>query len=140
MPILQEAEFAGIRSALSLLLTHTYSRSVVVAGAEDAHGVVTSVPGSAVAGLPCKFALSRLVSGSRVIRSEDGITEVRTPTLTVPYDDPIARGDVVTNILDQTGSVLEAGPFTVSQIDPSAGLGMSLKKSCTLLSGTVRRA
>lgn len=122
------AEAAAIRSALSILLVHSYTRTPVTAGAEDAHGNETSSAGTPVTSVPCKYRVS-----NRALRDETGITIVSTPTLKVAHDDPLATGDLVSNIQNSEGTVLLAGPLTVGVPLSGDGLGPALTRRFELL-------
>lgn len=126
------AEVAGIRTALSVFLTHTYTRTPVSESADDVYGPGRT-EGAAVTGQPCKYRAEdrlRLADGDRVT--------VSVPTLTVAHDDPLDVGDLVSNVQDSTGAVLLVGPLTVETMVASAGLGPTLKKRAVLRGGDIR--
>lgn len=126
--LITSEEAVSIRAALSILLTHTYSRTPVTAGVEDAHGNVTSSAGTPVTGLACKYR-----SRTRPIRDEAGVTLVATPTIKVAHDSPLVTGDLVSNIQNSEGTVLLAGPLTVGAQLNSDGLGPALTRRFELL-------
>src|SRR5581483_5926906 len=89
-------------------------------------------PGTPMTGQPCKYAASmrvRLTNGDRMV--------VAVPTLTVKADDPIKPGDDVSSVLDSDGNILLAGPIRVYDVQASAGLGPTLKKTAILQGGDI---
>lgn len=126
--LITTAEATAIRSALSTLLVHTFTRTPVTAGAEDAHGNVTSSAGTPVTGLACKYR-----SRTRPVRDEAGVTLVATPTIKVAHNSPLTTGDLVSNIQNSEGTVLLAGPLTVGAQLNSDGLGPALTRRFELL-------
>lgn len=129
--LLTTAEATSVRDALSVLLVHSYTRTPVTAGAEDAHGNETASSGTPVTAVACKYRVS-----NRAVRDETGITIVSTPTLKVAHDDPLATGDLVSNIQNSEGTVLLAGPLTVGVPLSGDGLGPALTRRFELLGAT----
>lgn len=127
MPMISASLTRTIRRMLAPLLSNTYTRTTEGAGVQDAHFNETAEPGTPVSGLPCVFLWS-----DRLVIDEGGRTTVKTPTLYVPYDDPLAVGDEVTNVIDRDGTVLLAGPALVDTIDPAAESGGSAIKIAVL--------
>src|SRR5688572_5402605 len=127
--LISSAEAVGVREALDVFMVHTYTRTPLTAGTEDAHGDATQTPGTPVTDVPCKYRPDARI---RVRNDEGGVTFVRTPALTVAHDDPLDDTDSVSNIRDSEGTVLLAGPIQVGAPVPSAGLGPLLKKTFVL--------
>lgn len=122
MPLLSSSAIASIRAGLSITLTHTYTRTPMVAGSEDDWGETDPVPGTPVVGVSCRYETIQ-----RAIRDAGGVTLVNLPTLAVAATDPIKAGDAVSNIVGSDGVVIAAGPFRVERLlDDSAGLGAAL--------------
>ena len=126
--LITTAEATGIREALALFLVHSFTRTPVTAGAEDAHGNIPSSLGTPVTGLACKYR-----SRTRPVRDEAGVTLVATPTIKVAHDSPLVTGDLVSNIQNSEGTVLLAGPLTVGAQLNSDGLGPALTRRFELL-------
>lgn len=135
MPLLSDAEFTPIREALAVFLVHSYTRQVYAAGAEDAHGNTADAPsGDPVTGVACAYA-----TRETLVNDLQGSRLVNIPVLTLAWDDPLAVGDRVSNVTDQTGAVLLAGPAVVETISVAAGLGAATQKFAFLrASRTVR--
>jgi hypothetical protein len=122
------AEATSIRAALGLFLVHSYTRTPNTT-ADQGYGD-EDTPGTPGAGQPCKYRAQtsvRLTGGDRML--------VNVPTLTVPAADPIKAGDSVSNVADSDGNVLLAGPIRVYDVQASAGLGPTLKKTVILQGG-----
>lgn len=122
---------AQLRRTFDSLLAHTYTRTPVTV-TDGPYGSETTT-GAPVTGQPCRYRPTdrlRLADGARVT--------VSVPTLTVPHDDPIAVGDLVSDVRDSEGVVLLAGPLAVETIEASAGLGPVLQKRAVLRGGDVR--
>lgn len=116
-----------VRGKLGLFRVHTCSIVPITQGAEDAYGDTADTPGTARTSVACKY-----LPADTLRVDDDGRVTSRVPTLTVAYDDALAVGDRVSNIVDADGTVLAAGPMTVQSIIPSAGLGYTLKKTAVL--------
>ena len=127
--LISSAEATGIRAALALFRVHTYTRTPVTAGAEDAHGDVTYTRGTPVTGVACKYVADETV---RVIRDAGGATIVTVPTLTVAHDDPLDENDLVSNVQNSEGGVLLADTVEVGALISSDGLGPALSKKFML--------
>jgi hypothetical protein len=127
--LISSAEAPSIRAALGLFLVHTYTRTPVTEGADDAHGNAAETPGTPVTGVACKYRSEDRV---RIRNDDGGATIVRAPSLTVAHDDPLDETDTVSNIRDSEGTVLLAGPIQVGAPVPSAGLGPVLLKKFIL--------
>lgn len=133
MSLLQDAEFAAIRDALEIVLTHTATVTPMVDGAEDAEGNVPKVPGPPQAGVPCNYTTIQ-----RAVRDEGGVTLVSVPALMASATGPIVVGAQVSAITDQLGAVILAGPARVERVlDDTAGLGAPLLPMYELRSGSV---
>lgn len=117
-------------------LTHTYTRSTVtISDTADTWGDEAVSAGAGTSGLRCLYG-----SQAEALTSDtQGYRTVRVPILYVAPDDPLAVGDVVTNVLDAAGAVLAAGPLTVEAINLNAEAGLSVLKGVTLRE-TVGRA
>lgn len=123
---------AQLRRTFDSLLAHTYSRTPVTSAGDDGYGATTT-PGTTVTGQTCRYRPAdrlRLDNGDRVT--------VSVPTLTVPHDDPISVGDLVSDVRDSDGVVLLAGPLAVESVEASAGLGPTLQKRAVLRGGDIR--
>lgn len=116
-----------VRNALRPLLNNLYTRTPVTSGAVDAHYDETPVPGTPVTGLPCAY-----LATNRLLVDEAGRRTVSVPTLYVYDDDPLAVGDLVSDISDRNGTVTLAGPMAVETIDPAIESGASVMKIATL--------
>lgn len=116
-----------LRTAMAPILTHSYTRTGITQGAEDAWGDTADTEGTPATGQPCV-----LVWRDQMVIDDLGRRTVRVPRLYVPYDDPLAVGDLVSNVADASGTAIAAGPLTVDTVDPAAGLGSSALKICTL--------
>lgn len=121
-----------VARTLDRQLVHTYSRSTVTGGDEDAWGDEQATASAATSGLRCLYGAETRILNDQSIRDEYGSRIVKVPTLFVPPTDPLAVGDVVTSILDAGGATVAAGPFIVESINPNAELGLSVLKSCAL--------
>jgi hypothetical protein len=136
MPILSARLPAAVRAAMRPLMTqHTYTRTVVAATpvlddeddpTYDDWGNPITTDGTPTTGLPCLYQSVR-----RLRTTEAGSVLVDVSTLTVPYDDPVAVGDRVTNVTDRDGTVLVAAA-SVESFDPNAEAGASVMKVCVL--------
>lgn len=128
MPLLADAEFTPIREALALFLVHSYTRQAYTTGTVDAHGNAVEVAaGSPVTGVACQFSLRQ-----ELINDAQGSRLVSLPVLKLAWDDPLAVGDRVSNVQDQTGAVLLDGPARVETVTASAGLGAVVERFATL--------
>lgn len=130
--LIGSAEAVGIRTALSVFRVHLATITPVSAGAEDAHGNATRVPGTPRTGVACKYR-----ADDRVRVDEGGTLILRAPTLTLAHDDVIDEGDLISDIRDSEGVVLVAGPLEIGPPAYSAGLGPSLSKKLILRSAEV---
>ena len=131
MAIISAGTTAQLRRVFDSLLAHSYTLTPVTAGADDGYGS-SETEGTPVTGKTCRYRATnrlRLDQGNRVI--------VSTPVLTVPHDDPIKSGDLVSNVQDSDGQVLLVGPVEVETIEASAGLGPTLQKRAVLRGGDV---
>src|SRR3712207_741930 len=99
--MLDAAELADLRADLAVFYVHTYTRTPMAEGATDPEGNARSEPGTPVTGLPCAYA-----SQSRLRVNGVGAVTENAPTLTVPTTDPLAVGDLVSDIRDSEGAVL----------------------------------
>ena len=114
------------------LLTHSYSRTPVTQGSDDAWYDTSDTAGTTVTGLPCV-----LVWEDRLVVDDNGRRTLRIPVLYLPADDTLAVGDRVSSVTDAGGTVQAAGPLTVQSIDPAMGLGSSAMKIAVLRGATV---
>lgn len=124
MGLLADAEFAGIRAALEVTLTHRCTITPQIVGSADSENNTPTVDGMPVTGVPCTFS-----TVSRVTRDEGGTTLVNVPSLTVSATATIAIGSKVTAITDQLGGTPPgaAGTFRVERVlDDTASLGTAL--------------
>lgn len=68
-----------------------------------------------------------------MIENERGRVAVNVPTMEIDYDDPLAVGDFVQEIVDRAGNVLAAGPLRVTEIAPLAAMGGLWRRSAVLI-------
>lgn len=127
MPGLPASLARQVRNALRPLMSVSYTRTPIVAGVQDAHFNETSVAGTPVTGQPCAYLVQ-----DRLVVDEGGRRTVSTPMLYVYDTDPLAVGDLVSDITDREGTVLQAGPLVVETIDPAAEVGASTMKIARL--------
>jgi hypothetical protein len=134
MPLLlANSEFAGLRAALEITLTHTCTITPMTTGAEDSEGNVPDVTGAPVTGVLCRYE-----TATQAVRDEGGITLASVPQLSVSATTSIAPGSLVSAVTDQLGNVLLAGPSRVERLlDDTAGLGAALLPVWELRSGAV---
>lgn len=124
MTLLNDAAFAGIRSALEITLTMTCTLTPMVAGAPDGENNVAYAPGTPVTNAPCRFEAI-----SRAVRDEGGVTLINVPTLSVSATQAIAVGTRVSAVTDQLGGTPPgaSGAFVVERVlDDTAGLGAAI--------------
>lgn len=127
MSMLAASEAAGIRATLGLLRAHTYTRAAITQGSEGDWGQTPATPGTPATGLPCLYA------PTTTLRTDDlGRVTLDQPSLRIPSTDALAVGDLVSDIRDQEGTLLLAGPLTVESIRPVAGLGANLQRRAIL--------
>lgn len=123
------------------MLTHSYTRTSVAPGdTEDAWGDESSDPGTGTSGLRCLYGSQDRLYREPLTSDGVGARTIRVPTLFVGPDDPLAVGDVVTNVLDAAGAVLVPGPLTVEAVTLNAEVGISLLKEATLRETVGRRS
>lgn len=139
--MISEADFASIAQAFEIFLNHRYTRTPTTASTTNAHNEITSVPGAPVGGQRCFYEVKDTV------RMVDGVlVRVSTPTIALAVDDPLAAGDLVSDIRTQPtsalpdGQLLLAGPLVVESIDEAAELGQSIRRVATLRGTDVQRA
>lgn len=128
-PLISAGTAASIRRVFGDMMAHTYAMTPVTEGSDDGYGP-TRTEGTPVTGKPCSYRQTR-----RLRLDEGNQVTVDTPTLTVPYDDPIAVGDLVADVRDSDGVVLLVGPVRVETIEASAGLGPTLQRRAVLRGG-----
>lgn len=131
MPIISAGTTAQLRRVFDGLLAHSYTLTPVTASADDGYGGDTT-EGAPVTGKTCRYRATdrlRLENGDRIT--------VSTPVLTVPHDDPIKVGDMVSDVKDSDGVLLLAGPIAVETIEASAGLGPTLQRRAILRGGDI---
>lgn len=135
MPILGTADIADLRSLLADVLAHTYTRLTPgAAGAEDAWGQATYGADATTAGAACLYQPSE-----RLGVDAQGLTAISQPALLVRYDDALAVSDRVSDIRDNGGTLLIAGPLAVDTLEPVAGAGQTLYKRALLSAAEVSR-
>jgi hypothetical protein len=115
------------RTQLGRFRVHTATITPSTEGTEDIYFDAADTPGTPRTGVACKY-----VPADTLRVDDDGRVTSRAPTLMVAYDDALAVGDRVSNIVDADGTVLAAGPLVVQSIVPAAGLGYSLKRTAIL--------
>jgi hypothetical protein len=126
--LIGSAEAVSIRAAFDVLLVHTYTRTPNTIS-DQGYGD-EDTPGTPVTSQRCKYRAQtrvRLTNGDRML--------VNAPTLTVQAADPISKGDDVSDVADSDGNILLAGPIRVYDVQASAGLGPTLKKTVILQGG-----
>jgi hypothetical protein len=121
-----------LRTLTAPLLVHSYTRTPITQGSEDAWGDTADTAGTPVTALPCV-----LVWTDQFVNDDLGRRTIRTPQLYVPYDDTLTVGDRVSTVADAEGTTIAAGPMTVESLDPAAELGSSALRIATLRGATV---
>lgn len=130
--MLSAGEAVQLRSDLFRMLSHTYSRTPITQGTEDAWGDAADTPGSVATAQPC------LYSPVQTIRSDaGGRVTIDRPNIRVPSTDPLAVGDLVSAIADQAAVSLVSGTFKVDAIEPVAKFGYTLQKRAYLQAAQV---
>jgi hypothetical protein len=114
-------------------MTHTYTRTPVTPGAVNNHNEATLVEGTPVSGVVCLFGAK-----DTLVADPAGDRTVSVPVLRIAPSDPLAVGDLVSDILDRNGAVLLAGPLVVETIDEGAQAGASVMRTATLRGTDVR--
>jgi hypothetical protein len=109
-------------------MTHTYTRTPVTPGAVNNHN-----EGTPVSGVVCLFGAK-----DTLVADPAGDRTVSVPVLRIAPSDPLAVGDLVSDILDRNGAVLLAGPLVVETIDEGAQAGASVMRTATLRGTDVR--
>jgi hypothetical protein len=134
MVLVSDAKLARLGARLDRILVHTYVRTPMAAGSEDAWGEMDPAPGTPTTGVRCAYGTVQTVA-----RDAGGVTIVNVPALTVSAADPLAIGDRVTNVTDQLGRVLLAGPARVESLLEARGaeLGAALQYVYELRVGMV---
>lgn len=119
----------SLATAFAALCRNTYTRTPYVrSGAtEDNYYGGSGSDGTPVPGVPCLYHPASTPSYSAI----GGLVR-ETPTLSVLPGDPLKVGDLVSAILAADGSVLEAGPLTVTAIDEHAPFGALAKRTASL--------
>lgn len=129
-----------VSRTLQRFLVHTYTRSSVTpADTEDAWGDEEETPDASTSGLRCLYGSQERLYSETLTADATGSRTIRTPALFVPPSDPLAVGDVVTNVLDAAGTVLVAGPLEVESVTLNAELGLSVMKVAALRQTVGRR-
>lgn len=100
-------------------LDQTYARVPIVGlSGEDDWGQQEAESGAPITGLACK-----LRTIETILRDDHGVMVVRRPLLSIHLDDPLAVGDLVTDVRDREGRLL-LERAAVLRIDVSAvGVG-----------------
>jgi hypothetical protein len=121
----------SLAATFDALARHTYTRTPVTAtpGDEANYYEETEAPGVAVPAVRCRFQPKTQVDFAAI-----GALESRDDLLHVFPDDPLAAGDLVSDVRDQLGRVLLAGPARVSKVDDVAGIGSAFKRVASLVS------
>lgn len=116
----------------SVLLRHTYTRTPVDPGPDDANYNETSVPGAPTAGVRCQ------ARGRQRLQTTDGSwVTVDAPALFIAESDPLQVGDLVSDIKNEAGVVILAGPLTVETILPRDLGGSTMWRLAQLSGGRV---
>ncbi len=113
------AELAGFKSLVQSSFVHRYTRKAVSDGTVDTWKMAPPTYGSPTSDLICNF-----VGEGTIVTRVEGVTKIDAPTISVPDTDTIKTGDEVTNIVDQLGNVLHAGPLYAEVKTPVAGFGV----------------
>ncbi len=106
--MMSAGEATQLRRDLLRMMGHTYSRTPVTQGTEDAWGQAAQTAGTVTTAQPC------LYSPTQTLRSDTGgRVTIDRPNIRVPSTDPLAVGDLVTVIADAAGTSLVSGTFKV---------------------------
>jgi hypothetical protein len=136
MVLVSNARLARLGVRLDRILVHTYTRVPQTTPTDaDAWGETDTAPGTPATGVRCSYSSTY----QKTVRNAAGVTIVTVPALTVSASDPLAIGDRVTNVTDQLGRVLLAGPARVESLLEARGseLGAALQYVYELRVGTV---
>jgi hypothetical protein len=135
MALVSDARLGRLATKLDRILVHTYTRTPMVPGSDDDWGETDTVPGTPTVAVPCSYTSTY----QKAVRDAGGVTVVTVPALTVSITDPLAIGDRVTNVQEQLGRVLLAGPARVESLLEARGaeLGATLQYVYELRVGTV---
>lgn len=129
------AEADAIRSAIGITFTNSYTRMSVTSGAEDAHGNAANTLGTPATGVACQFD-----PRGRILTNQGGTTYIERPTLGVQASDPLAPGDVVSDVRNAQNVVQAAGPLTVGRRLNADELGVTLFRVYELLGADEERS
>lgn len=130
--MMSAGEAAGIRTDLLRLLNHSYSRTPITQGSQDAWGDAAATPGTVATAQPC------LYSPVQTLRSDTGgRVTIDRPNIRVPPTDPLAVGDLVSAVVDQAGTSLVSGTFRVETLEPVAKFGFIVQKRAYLMAAQV---
>lgn len=127
MVALSVAERADLLAEMTSSLRHTYSRTVRVVGALDDWNVQTYTDGTPATAQACWYGVS-----SRGRRDEIGKLVSQEPTLLVAASDPLAPGDLVSDIRDAAGALLLAGPSVVASVEARSNAGIPIARLARL--------
>lgn len=116
-----------VRRVVNSFLIHRYTRVPMSGGTEDTWKDIDEVPGTGVTGQKCQYSVK-----DTYVKTDEGTIVVKTPTLTVLWNDPVSTGDLVKDVVTRGGQVLLVGPAVVETVDPVAELGESVEKILTL--------
>jgi hypothetical protein len=127
----------GIREIFGMALAHTYTRTPRTAGPRDAWATTPQSDGTPVTGVACSYADRASVDvndGGFAIRSKPLLrgSVVLRETLMIDWDDPLKEDDLVSEIRDQDGTLLLAGPAVVVAVLAHAGFGPTTQRIAVL--------
>lgn len=114
-------------------LPHRYTQTPKLPGGTDSYNNRKVTLGTAVEDKPCRYRDSDALR-----REEQGKTTIYRPQLSLPSEDTIGVGDLVSDVVDSELVVLMAGPMEVESIIMDASLGPAQFKVAYLKSATVR--
>lgn len=132
----------GLADAATYILSgglgHTYTRTPVTYSSRDRWSRKSGTPGAPTTGVRCRYLARthlRQADGGFVVATAppiDGGTLAFLTTLTVLPSDPLAVGDLVSDVRDRLGAVLLAGPVAVRAVLEHAGFGETTLKMVVL--------
>lgn len=108
----------------SLVMTYTRTPRTVVTSNPDYETFTDGAPALAV---PCHYG-----TRSRGRREEIGKVVSNEPQFVVAASDPLAAGDVVSNVRDAAGTLLLVGPLVVLAVEAMAAAGIALDRHVQL--------
>jgi len=107
-------------------LPHTYSRTPRAVNTSNPD-YETFADEATATGVACFYG-----TRSRGRREEIGKVVSNEPLFLADASDPIAAGDVVSNVREAAGTLLLAGPLIVLAVEPKAAAGIALARHVQL--------